>query len=113
MGIHPVSFLVGVGTAAALPLLTRTFRPVAVQLAVAGMGLFEELRRAMAEQMEVLEDIAAEARAKREETLGADAMEPSNGSEPAAGGERPARRLRKQRTAQARPGVMGSTDLVS
>jgi hypothetical protein len=33
------------------------------------MGLFEDARRVVAEQIETLEDIAAEARARREELL--------------------------------------------
>jgi hypothetical protein len=42
---------------------------VAVEAAAAGMGLFDDARRVVAEQMETLEDIAAEARARREEVL--------------------------------------------
>ncbi|HYA09545.1 MAG TPA: DUF5132 domain-containing protein [Gaiellaceae bacterium] len=44
-------------------------RPLAVEAAVAGMGMLEEGRRLAAEQMETLEDIVAEARARREEQL--------------------------------------------
>ena len=99
MGFHPLSFLLGLGAAAAMPLLTRVFRPAAVQIAVAGMGVLDEVRRVVAEQMEVMEDIAAEARAKREESLAEAAMEPTNGAESEAAGARPARRLRRQRTA--------------
>ena len=98
MAFHPLSFVLGVSTAAALPLLTRVFRPAAVQIAVAGMGLYDEVRRVAAEQMEVVEDIAAEARARREEMLAEAAAEPTNGAEPDAAAERPARRLRRPRS---------------
>ena len=67
--IQVTSFLLGIGAAWALPALARVIRPVIVEAAVAGMALFEESRRVMAEQIETIEDIAAEARARREETL--------------------------------------------
>jgi hypothetical protein len=98
MGFHLLSFVLGLGAAAAMPLLTRVFRPTAVQLIVAGMGAFDEVRRVVVEQMEAMEDIAAEARAKREEILAEATMAPSNGSEAEAAGGRPPRRLRRQRT---------------
>jgi hypothetical protein len=60
------SFLLGVGTALALPGLGRVIRPVIVEAAVAGTTLFEEARRILAEQMEHMEDIAAEVRTRRE-----------------------------------------------
>jgi hypothetical protein len=69
MPIHPTSFLLGLATALVVPLVTRVFRPLAVEAAVAGMGMVEEGRRLIAEQMETLEDIVAEARARREEVL--------------------------------------------
>jgi Protein of unknown function (DUF5132) len=69
MQIHPTSFLLGLGAALVVPLFTRVFRPLAVEAAVAGMGIVEEGRRLLAEQMETFEDIAAEARARREEML--------------------------------------------
>ena len=107
--IHPVSFLLGIGAAWALPVLARTFRPVAVQAAAVGMGVVDEARRALAEQMETLEDIAAEARARREEMLAA-----MNGSSnghgephdeideaPARPRRAAARRPRTERSAQA------------
>ena len=81
--IQLTSFLVGLGVAWALPAVSRVIRPVLVEAAVAGMALFEETRRAVAEQMETIEDIAAEARARREEALVA-----TNGHHsPDAGGE--------------------------
>ena len=69
MQFHPTSFLLGLGAALVVPLFTRVFRPLAVEAAVAGMGIVEEGRRLLAVQMETLEDIAAEARARREEML--------------------------------------------
>ena len=69
MQIHPTSFLLGLGAALIVPLFTRVLRPLAVEAAVAGMGVLEEGRRLAAEQMETFEDIVAEARARREEQL--------------------------------------------
>lgn len=66
MPFHPISFLLGVGVALAAPVLSRVFRPLAVEAAAAGMSLFQEGRRLLAEQMEMLEDIVAEAQARRE-----------------------------------------------
>jgi Protein of unknown function (DUF5132) len=69
MRIHPVSFVLGLGAAMIVPLITRVLRPLAVEAAVAGMGLIEEGRRLAAEQLETFEDIVAEARARREELV--------------------------------------------
>ena len=69
MAIHPTSFLIGLGAAWALPLVTRAFRPFAVQVTAAGMGVFDEMRRVVAEQAELMQDIAAEARARREQLV--------------------------------------------
>jgi hypothetical protein len=69
--------LLGAGAALVFPLFSRVLRPLVVEAAVAGMGLLDEGRRMLAEQMEVLEDIAAEARARREEVLAE-----SNGHQP-------------------------------
>jgi hypothetical protein len=94
MQIHPTSFLLGLGAALVVPLFTRVLRPLAVEAAVAGMGIFEEGRRLVAEQMETLEDIAAEARARREELLAegnghhAEAAEVAAGDEPDRAGAR-------------------------
>jgi hypothetical protein len=66
MGINLTSVLVGFAAALALPSLTRVLRPLAVEVLAAGMGALEEARRLVAEQVEILEDIAAEAKAKRE-----------------------------------------------
>jgi hypothetical protein len=79
MAFSPVSFLLGIGTAYVLPIISRNFRPLAVEAAAMGLGLLEDLRRVLAEQMENLEDIAAEARARRDEL--ASRVEPEGGSE--------------------------------
>ena len=72
MAFSPLSFAIGMGVAYVVPILTKTFRPLAVEAAAMGLGLFEDVRRIVAEQVENLEDIAAEARARREEiTMGA------------------------------------------
>ena len=71
MGINAVSFLLGVGAAWLAPTLVRVLRPLAVEATAAGMGLFDDARRIAAEQLETLEDIAAEARARREAILAA------------------------------------------
>jgi hypothetical protein len=67
MGISITSFLLGLGAAWLVPMIARVARPVAVEATAAGMGFFEDARRVVAEQMETIEDIAAEARARREE----------------------------------------------
>ena len=68
MPFSPISFLLGLGAASVLPAVSRAFRPFAVEAAALGMTLVEELRRIVAEQMENVEDIMAEARVRREET---------------------------------------------
>ena len=71
MGLNATSFLLGLGAAWLAPMIARVLRPVAVEATAAGMGLFEDARRIAAEQLETLEDIAAEARARREELASA------------------------------------------
>jgi hypothetical protein len=96
MAFHPMSFLLGLGAALVVPLFTRVLRPLAVEAAVAGMGMVEEGRRLVAEQMETLEDIVAEARARREEEVLAEgnghhaeaAVEVGGGEEAERGGSR-------------------------
>ncbi len=73
MRFSPVSFLLGVVAASLLPALSRVFRPLAVEATAAGMAMIEDARRLVAEQVELFEDIAAEARARREQ-LDADAL---------------------------------------
>jgi hypothetical protein len=68
-----LSFLMGLAAASLVPLLSRVMRPLAVEVAAAGMGMVDDARRIVAERMEGLEDIVAEARARREH-LDADAM---------------------------------------
>ncbi len=72
MRFSPLSFVLGLAAASLAPVVSRVFRPLAVEAAAAGMGMFEDARRLVAEQMETLEDIVAEARARREH-LDADA----------------------------------------
>ena len=71
MRVHPASFVLGLGAAVLVPLFTRVLRPLVVEAAAAGMGAFEEGRRILAQQMEMLEDITAEARARRAEIVAA------------------------------------------
>jgi Protein of unknown function (DUF5132) len=71
MGSNAISFLLGLGAAWLAPTLARVLRPLAVEATAAGMGLLQDARRIAAEQLETLEDIAAEARARREAILGA------------------------------------------
>jgi Protein of unknown function (DUF5132) len=98
MRIQPMSFLLGLGVATVLPLISRVVRPLAVEAAAAGMGLFEEARRLLAEQMETLEDVAAEARARREQLVHDQLNGNGNGNGVSAldgAGEAPRRRRRK------------------
>ena len=69
MAINATSFLLGLGAAWLAPMIARVFRPVAVEATAAGLGLLEDARRVLAEQLETLEDIAAEARARREQMV--------------------------------------------
>jgi hypothetical protein len=99
--IQVTSFLLGIGVAWAFPTVSRVIRPVLVEAAVAGMALFEETRRAVAEQMETIEDIAAEARARREEALVTSNGHPSGDA--AVGDEEPrAERARRRDGASRR-----------
>jgi hypothetical protein len=66
MAFSPLSFLLGVAAASLVPVLSRVMRPLAVEVTAAGMGMVEDARRVAAEQLESLEDILAEARARRE-----------------------------------------------
>jgi hypothetical protein len=69
MGSNAISFLLGLSAAWLAPTLARVLRPLAVEATAAGMGLLQDARRIAAEQLETLEDIAAEARARREAIL--------------------------------------------
>jgi hypothetical protein len=69
MRFDPTSFLLGLGAALIVPLFSRVIRPLAVEATAAGLALWDETRRVAAEQMETLEDIAAEAQARRHAML--------------------------------------------
>lgn len=66
MRFSPLSFVLGIAAASLAPVIARVFRPLAVEATAAGLGMLEDARRVVAEQMETLEDIVAEARARRE-----------------------------------------------
>jgi len=102
--IQLTSFLLGVGTAVLLPGVTRVIRPMVVEAAVAGMALFDETRRAIAEQIESLEDLAAEARARREEALVVTNGHHAESDDAATGGDQPqpARTRRREGTTRRR-----------
>ena len=85
MAFSPLSFAIGMGVAYVVPILTKTFRPLAVEAVAMGLGLVEDARRIVAEQMENLEDIAAEARARREEIASASALGADDADETLAG----------------------------
>ena len=114
MAFSPLSFAIGISVAYVVPILTKSFRPLAVEAAALGLGLVEDVRRIVAEQMENLEDIAAEARARREEIVvgsavddGDDADEilagPDDDSvaEPPSNGTRARRRSRSRTRVQS------------
>jgi len=66
MSFSPLSFVLGLVAASLVPALSRVFRPFAVEAAAAGMGMLDDARRFASEQFETLEDIVAEAKARRE-----------------------------------------------
>jgi hypothetical protein len=84
-----MSFLLGLGAAWALPVVAKSLRALAVEATAAGMTLVEEGRRILAEKLETLEDIAAEARARREElqAQAEAAQADAEGAEPPGGAE--------------------------
>jgi hypothetical protein len=59
-----MSFALGIAAAALVPLLSRVARPLAVETAAAGMAMVDGAQRLFAEQVETLEDLWAEARAR-------------------------------------------------
>jgi hypothetical protein len=113
MAFSPLSFAIGLGAAYVVPILTKSFRPLAVEAAALGLGLVEDVRRIVAEQMENFEDIAAEARARREEiatgsALGADdadeilaGSDDNSATEAASNGTRARRRSRSRTRVQS------------
>lgn len=66
MRFSPLSFILGAVAASLVPMISRVFRPLAVEATAAGLGMLEDARRVVAEQLETLEDVVAEARARRE-----------------------------------------------
>jgi cell division septum initiation protein DivIVA len=86
----PGSFLLGLATAAVVPLIARTARPLAVQATATVLDAFEEAQRIVSEQKERWEDIVAEAKVQREVAL-----------------EAPRRRKRVRRTHQQPPDTSG------
>ncbi len=101
MRLHPISFLLGLGAAAVLPLLSRVIRPLAVEATAAGLAAWDEARRVVAEQGEALEDILAEAQSRRVAVLAAANGDGAHSDdEPAA-----PRRARARRGTAARPDV--------
>lgn len=111
MRFSPVSFLLGLGAASVLPIVSRAFRPLAVEATAAGMAVAEEVRRIAAEQMENLEDIVAEARVRREELATAaelgdegEAEHPEKGAEEAPE-EPPVGRARRRGAGRVRSHV--------
>jgi hypothetical protein len=100
MAIQFSSFLLGAGAMLAMPVAARILRPLLVEVVAAGMSMAEEASRVMAEQVEVFEDIAAEARAKREAAVAhALAAEEEEMAEPAGdhNGDEAATRPRARR----------------
>jgi hypothetical protein len=94
MRFSPVSFALGIAVASLAPILSRVFRPLAVEATAAGMGMLEDARRIFAEQVETLEDIMAEARARREhldgQAMASAADEEASEESPAESAEEPA-----------------------
>jgi hypothetical protein len=92
MRFSPLSFVLGIAAASLVPVISRVFRPFAVEATAAGLGMIEDARRIVAEQLETLEDIVAEARARREHldaeavTASLEAMADEASDEPAAAG---------------------------
>jgi len=85
MRFSPLSFALGLAAASIIPALSRVFRPFAVEAAAAGLGMLDDARRFASEQIETIEDIVAEAKARREH-LDAAAVAASAMTEPEAAG---------------------------
>jgi hypothetical protein len=106
MAFSPLSFALGLIAASLVPALSRVFRPFAVEAAAASLGMLDDARRFVSEQVETLEDIVAEAKARREhldaEAAAAETL-PDPDVEP--GGAAPSRRRSngavRRRTADA------------
>jgi hypothetical protein len=91
-GISPISFILGLVVAGAVPLVARTFRPLGVQAIATALDAFEEAQRILSEQKERWEDIVAEAKVQR-----------------AAAREAPSRRRRGRRTDPQPPATSGTS----
>lgn len=106
MAFSLLSFALGMVAASFLPAASRVFRPFAVEAAAAGLGMLDDARRFVSEQVETLEDIVAEAKARREH-LDADATAAAEGlPDPDAEAAAPARR-RTNGTGRRRVPVAG------
>jgi hypothetical protein len=66
MAFSPLSFALGLATASLVPLLARVARPLAVETTAAGIAVVQGAQRFFAEQVEMFEDIWAEAQARHE-----------------------------------------------
>jgi hypothetical protein len=86
MPFSPLSFFMGLAAASLVPVLSRVMRPLAIEVTAVGMRAFDDARRMVAEQAENLEDIVAEARARREH-LDAEAAADDEATEPDPGDE--------------------------
>ena len=69
MRFSPTSFVLGLAAAGLVPTAARVGRSLAVEAAAVGFAVFDDVRRVVAEQLETLEDITAEARARRDELV--------------------------------------------
>src|SRR6266545_1680267 len=69
MLFSPTSFVLGLAAAWLVPVAARVGRSLAVEATAVGFAVFDDVRRVVAEQLETLEDIAAEARARRDELV--------------------------------------------
>src|SRR5438309_629317 len=123
MRFSPLSFVLGLAAASLIPVLSRVFRPLAVEATAAGMGMLEDARRVFAEQMENLEDVIAEAQARREQLdaetqatatdeASSEASRPAAGGHALAHGVRDAARDLDHRVRRVTRGVVGLGGLV-
>src|SRR5262249_54878205 len=81
MRFSPMSFLLGLVAAGAAPIVSRAFRPFAVEAAALALTVVDEGRRIVAEQVGNLEDVMAEARVRREVAAAAAAAAAAEGED--------------------------------
>jgi len=81
MRFSPMSFLLGLVAAGAVPIVSRAFRPFAVEAAALALTVVDEGRRIVAEQVENFEDVMAEARVRREVAAAAAAAAAAEGED--------------------------------